>query len=281
MSINVSAAATKAQVDIDGITASTAAANAYQTFSFSKTQTNATGGSFTFDGQTLSLAVSGSAPVAARGAESNGAKNIAITYSAGSASVTYDDTTDTINVAVTTATLTGTDLATALSGAGFTSNATGTSSGGVSTASVTSTALSGGRDAGSATLRITADEAGTTANGVDVVFTEVGTGSPNTATAAVDGNGDIQVSINGNVTYSAIASAINSLTDYTATITSATGDQTYASTLDTVPTTAALGGGLAATGGISQDVVFAVAGKSGSETFNFKAGTSLANFAMQ
>lgn len=276
VNIGVTAAATKGQVDITGIAASTNAANAFADVSLANPLTNGSGGSFTFDGQTLDLAVTGSAPANAQGAESNGVKNIAITYSQASNTVTYDDTTDTITVTSTAASLTGTALAAQLTGAGFASTATGTSGGGVTTGSVSSTALTGGRDAGAATFRVQADTAGAAANGVTVTLIEDAAVTANTAVASINGSNNIEVRVNGTVTYNDIASQIDGLTGYSASVTSSSGDQNYIDTIDTPPAAATLNSGSDGTGGLLQDVVFALSGKNGSETFNFKAGTSIA-----
>ncbi len=274
----ISAAATKSQVDITNVPAATAAANAFQDISFSKAITQATGGS-------VSLTTGGAITLVARaggtadGAEGNGAKTINVLYGQVSASTGYVAGTDTISVSLTQASGVATiaDLKAALNGVGgaFTASA-GTDLNTITGASSTTSGLTGGRDAGSATLRILANDAGTTANGKTVTVSEDSGIASNTAEASLDVSNNIVVKVNGTVSYSAIAAAITSgATGYSAAATVSAGDQNYIDTLDTPPAAVTLGGGVAATGGLSQDVVFSLAGKGGSQVFNFKAGTTI------
>jgi flagellin len=158
-----------------------------------------------------------------------------------------------------------------------------TASGGTGGNTITSTTgtisgLSGGRDAGSATIAVTADASGTAANGVTVTLSEDATITSGTAEASTVG-GNIVVKVNGSVSYSSIATAINGLNGYSATTTASSGEQLYVDSIDTPPGASTLAGGVAATGGLAQNVVFSLSGKTGSETFNFKAGSSISNLA--
>lgn len=276
--ITVDTAATKAQVDITGITASTTAVNAFQDISLSHNIAQASGGTVTINSETFTIAAD--AGGAADGAEGNQAVNLAVTYGAGSTTTSYNATTNTLSVSLTQASGTATvnDLKAAIdAGSDF------TTSGASNTNTITGTTgtiagLSGGRDAGSATIRVLADTAGATANGVTVTILEDNTITNNSAVAAFNGS-NIEVKVRGTVTYAAIASQINGLTGYSASVTTSTGNQNYIDTIDSPPAAATLGSGQAAAGGISQDVVFNLAGKQGSEVFNFKAGTSIAQLA--
>ncbi len=277
VAVNVTTAATKAQVDITNIPTATAAANAFQNFSFSKAQAQATGGVVTYGSGTINIAAAAGGTAA--GAEGNGTPTISLTYGNGAASSTYDANTNTLTVNVTTAdgSTTADAIRTAIN-AGTAFTATAGANGGTTqaaaTAATVSTPLTGGRDAGSATLKVYSDTASGAANGVSVTFQEDNTIGANSATAEISG-GNILVKLRGTVSYSAIATQINNLSGYSAVLTASSGDQNYIDTADAPPASANLGGGQAAGGGLSQDVVFSLGGKNGSEVFNFKAGTSL------
>lgn len=283
VSVNVTTAATQAQVDVTGIPASTSAANASANVSLSKTIVQATGGVLTYGTGTLTLAAF--AGGGADGAEGNGTKTIAINYSQGSAGSSYVAATNTLTINVTTAdgATDVTDLTNAInvaSGRSFvaTVGANALVDQAASTPATNSTALTGGRDAGNATIKILADASGTAANGVTATITEDATITNNTAEASIV-SGNISIKVRGTVSYSAIATAINGLTDYSATILTSAGDQDYVETLDAPPAASTLAGGAAASGGIAQDVVFSLGGTTGSEVFNFKAGTTIAQLS--
>jgi flagellin len=274
---SIQTAASKAQIDLSGIPVSTAAANAFANFSLGHAQTNATGGVLTVDGQTVNLAASSGAAV---GAEGNGVKNVSITYGVVGATAdtsTYNATTNTLSVNLSAASgvATSTNLQTAINaGSGFTaSGAAGAAT--LTSTSASSTALAGGRDAGSATLRVLSNTAGSAANAINVSFVESGTAPANSVSSALTGN-NLVVTLNGAVSYASIVSNINSsVPGYTASLTGSTGDQNYDTILDAPPAAANLASGSDSTGGISADVVFSLSGKTGSQVFNFKAGTTI------
>jgi flagellin len=279
VSASVTTAATQAQVDITAIPAATAAANSFTDISFSNAIAQASGGTATIGSETFSLVAD--AGGAADGAEGNSAVNIAITYSAGSATTSYNAGTNTLNVSVTQASGTATvaNVKAAINaGSDFTASG-GTDGNTVSAGTGSIAGLTGGRDAGSATIRVSADASGTAANTKSVTFIEDNTIGSGTVAASVT-NGDVTVRFNGAVTMSAIAAEIEAnATGYSAVVTASSGNQTYDTALDSVPSAGTFGGGQAAGGGIAQDVVFSLAGKSGTEVFNFKAGTSIAQLA--
>lgn len=270
----IATAATKAQVDITNVPTATAAANASADIALTHAIAQATGGTATLTtGGPITLVAD--AAGAADGAEGNSAATITVTYSAGSASTSYNATTNTLAVSLTQASGVATiaDLKAAINaGSDFTASA-GTDANTI-TGSGTISGLTGGRDAGSATIHVLADDAGTTANGVTVTITEDNTITNNTAEAAID-SGNIVVKVRGTITYGDITSAIDGLTGYSATTTASTGNQNYIQTADTPPSAATLGSGVAASGGLAEDVVFSLAGKNGSQVFNFKAGTTI------
>jgi flagellin len=278
VSIAISSAATNAQVDVDNIPAATAAANATDTFTISSLETQASGVITLDTTNSATFTITALNGGTAEGAEGNGAKTLVIVDGA-SEGVAYNTTTNEITVTVD---ITGgnnevSDLVSVINGSSLFS-AAGTTQG-TDTIAATNTGagtLSGGRDAGSADITVTADTAGSAANGVTVTINEVGTGSPNTATAALV-SGNIVVSINGTVTKAAIADAINNdITGYTASAI-VTGDANYISASDTAPGLAGtLAAGADAGGGISHDVTLQVGGANGVEIFTFEANTSIA-----
>jgi flagellin len=221
----------------------------------------------------------------ADGTEGNAVANLAITYGAGAAASTYNAATHTLNVSVTqaagTATLTnviaaintGTDFSAAIGGA------VGAATVGTGDDATAVYALNGGRDAGNSTFTVTADTAGTAANGATVTIQESNTITNNTVSAAVDNSGNITVNVRGTVTKAAIVSAIDGLSGYSATSTAISGDTNYVQSTDTPPGVGTLAGGVAASGGLTQDAVFTLSGLTGAEVFNFKAGTSIDDLA--
>ena len=96
----------------------------------------------------------------------------------------------------------------------------------------------------------------------------------NTVTAALNG-GNIEVEYRGTVTYAAITSAIDNLAGYSASITAASGSTNHVAGTDANPAAANLTGGVDASGGLAQDVVFELSGLGGTEIFSFEAGTGI------
>lgn len=99
-----------------------------------------------------------------------------------------------------------------------------------------------------------------------------------TAQAAINsttGNIEITTNTSGTVSLSAIRDAINTLDDYTATISATAGDGVFNIGTDT-PTIANLTGG-AFGGGLNADLVIQLTGTTGSEVFQFERGASLAS----
>ncbi len=147
--------------------------------------------------------------------------------------------------------------------------------------------LAGGITAqsGSDVLTITADDAGTDANGKTVTFVAAN-GHGATPTAAFDGSNNIVVTVDDTLTtsYSAIASAISLLDGYSATA-SQDGDNNSDGNFDLVGDIAQTitigdgsnGGtvGTASSGGLADKVTFKLSGLGGAEVFTFDAGTSI------
>jgi flagellin len=282
VSVAISAASTQAQVDVTNIPAATAASAASTTATFTNTATQATGGTVTIGAETFSIVAD--AGGAADGAEGNQPTTITITYGAGSASTSYTAGTNTLNVSVTQASGVATvaNIQAAING-GSDFTASGGTAGNVVAGSGTIAGLSGGRDAGSSVITITSASAGTSANGKTVTITESATPSTSAPTATVDGSGNITVLVNnaGTTDLDAIASAIDALADYSAALATTTGDGNYNAVTQTAPVVANTAGGVAATGGISSDLVFQLSGATGSEVFSVLAGASIAELAAQ
>ena len=139
--------------------------------------------------------------------------------------------------------------------------------------------LTGGAASADDVITITADATGTTANHVTVTIIEAAAHGT-TATAAFNGT-NIQVTVDSaaTTTIASIASAINGLAGYGATVTGTAGDDNYIGSSNTPPTAATLAGGAASSGGISAAVVLELAGSVGAEVLSFGAGTSIADLA--
>jgi flagellin len=289
VSVAISAAATNAQVNVTNIPAATAASAASTTASFTHAIEQATGGALTYGSGTLTLVAD--AGGAADGAEGNQLATVNIVAFSGVAGAVYNATSNTLDVTVSTAdgATDVTDIVNAINaGSDFTATA-GTNplvNQAASTPVTVSTSLTGGRDAGSAVITITSAAAGASANGKTVTITEsasVTTGAP---TASVDGSGNITVLVSNaggaaTTSLAAIASAIDNLADYSASLNVTAGNATYRASTQTAPVVGNTAGGVDASGGISADVVFQLSGATGAEVFNVLAGASLSELVTQ
>jgi flagellin len=274
--IAISAAATQAQVDVDNIPVATASAAASTTATFTNTAVQATGGTVTVGSETFSIVADASG--AADGAEGNQVSTITINYSQAGASASYSAATNTLTVNLTQAAGVATvaNLKAAING-GSDFTASGGTDANTVTGSGTISGLSGGRDAGSAVITITAANAGTAGNGKTVTVTESGAVTTGAPTATVDASGNITVLINnaGTTDLDDVVQAIDDLEDYSASINVASGDGNYIASTQTAPTVANTAGGAASSGGITKDLVFQLAGAGGSEVFSVLAGTGI------
>jgi len=278
VSVNVSSAATQAEVDVANIPAvsgTLVAATANLTVTNAAAQATGTVTVDSTNDATFTLtAVAGDV---ASGAEGNGVKNIVINDSAGGA-FAYDASSNTLtlDVDITAGGLdTIQDLADAIDATGiFTTGAVTNGTDTITAANTGTGTLAGGRDAGSATIAVTADAAGSNHNNVTVTTTEVNTIANNTAVASIGNDGNISVKVHGTVTKAAIASAIDSLAGYHASVTASSGDTNYIEASDNVPGVATLLGGTG-TSGITADVFLELSGATGTEVLSFGAGTSL------
>ena len=211
-------------------------------------QANATG-TVTFgsgpSAQTFNLvAASGSAV----GGEGNGEKNVTIVFDADVAQAgtsSYDPDSDTITVYVADeVSTTVQDIQTAINnGSGF------TASGGALSANVSedglTNSLTGGRDSGTALIRVLADATGSAAQNRTVSILNDNSIATDSAVAAVDSaTGDITVRVRGDVGYTDIATAIDNLSGFNASVTSSVGDQGYTTSIDTPPAASTLTNGV-------------------------------------
>ncbi|MFO0939578.1 MAG: autotransporter-associated beta strand repeat-containing protein [Pirellulales bacterium] len=228
--------------------------NAQHTFTdvtLSHAQANAAG-TVTFGSgptaQTFNLAVTSGT---AGGTEGNGTKDVNVVFGANPADVgtsSYDPNNNTITVYVAgVANTTVQDIQTAINnGSGFTASG-GTSTGNVDAADglgQTNT-LTGGRNSGTALIRVLADATGSAAQNTTVSVVNDNTIANNSAVAAIDSaTGDITVRVNGNVGYNGIATAIDNLSGFNASVATSMGDQGYQSTLDTPPSASTMTNGV-------------------------------------
>lgn len=285
VTVAVNTAATQAQVDLTNIPAATSAVNAFGDVTLTHSEAQATGAFSLSTTGTVALTVNAVNGGSAQDASGNGI-DVIINDAVGATTASYNSGTReiTISADLSGGAITGNNLATAIQaigGAGVNFTASATNGATLLAAGDAGTydnggagITSGGRDSGSATIRVTSDTAGTAANGVTVTLVESASIANNSAVASFVGS-NIQVAVRGTVSYSSIASQINGLTGYGAAVTTSTGDQDYVETIDSPPAATPLGGGVAAGGGVTQDVVFELAGRKGSEVFSFAAGTSI------
>ncbi len=195
--------------------------------------------------QTFNLvAASGSAV----GAEGNGEKSVFVVFGASvpqAGTSSYNRNSDTITVYIADETsATVQDMQTAINnGSGF------TATGGTLTASITedgyTDALTGGRDSGTALIRVLADATGAASQNKIVTILNDNSITADSAVASIDSTtGNIVVKVRGDVGYNDIAAAIDNLSGFNATVTSTVGDQGYKTLLDTPPTASTLTNGV-------------------------------------
>ncbi len=285
VAVNVTAAATQAQITNASIPAATAGAQATATVTFTDAAVSATGnlaitvaeqeatGSFNFSttgaaGLTIT-ALTGGAAAGATGA-ANGGIDVILVDGAGTPngvdSVVYDNVANTITVTadLTSGNVAEDDIATAIQasnlGADFTASAIGTTALVAGDAGTYADVTTGGQDGGSQTIAVTADP-GVAGNSLTFTIAEVnGIG----ATPSVTNTGSdytIQVDDTVGTTIAAIATAIAGITGVTSATTTST--DSYDPTADAPPGSAAtLSGGSA--GG--SDVITVTADTEGVDT---------------
>jgi flagellin len=127
-------------------------------------------------------------------------------------------------------------------------------------------------------ITVTADDPTADKDGITITLTADNSLAAGQATATVgnDGNITVNVSSNGPVAIGTIASKINDLDGFGATVTTNDGDGSYDIVNDTAAATTALSGGQFG-GGLNADLVVQLSGASGSEVLQFNKGASLSN----
>ncbi len=288
--INVTTAATKAQVDVANVPVATTAVAS--TANIDATNTAIAGvasavlkNSGADDTITITAAAGNEAFL-------NTITDINVTFGGGAAAATVDGA-GILQVTVTQASGTATvaNIASAIQGATeIVTAAAATGTGTVTTtdvadAATVATLTTAGRVAGDSDILVTAAATGTAADGTTITIAEnasIGTGVP---TAVYDsGTNVITVTVDDSetVALSAITTAINDLTDFNAALTTTTGDANYNATTgtagsagtDNLNAAAAFAGGVG-TGGITNAVVLELSGTDGSEVLSFGANTTL------
>jgi flagellin len=275
VAVAVSSAATQAQVDITGIPDAIAAANATRDFAFSHTEVQSDTTAVAATNSTIRVqSVDGGD---FEGAAANG---ITVTFeidgtATGAEAALVGGTN--IHVRVEDLTVDWAAIVTAIEGVdgGGDFDATAGTPAGLFDAADEALVLTlaNGRDIGSATITVTADTAGAAANAVQVSFAQDALLADGEVVAEING-GNIEVTYDGTVTYTDIAQAIDALDGYTAEL-DLTGEDSHIAGSDANPATLSLAGGVTASGGLAQDVVFQLAGKDGVEVFTFQQGTSI------
>lgn len=282
--VSVTAAATKAQVDVTNIPAAVTAVASSTTATFTNAEVVSEAQIANLSGDTIDITVA-----AGQGDLLNGITDLAVNFGAGSAGATYDEGTGVLTVDVTQADGVATvgDIAAAIAGeAEFASATAGTGTATVSAAqaaAATATNTTEGRDAGSADITIQAANVGTDGDGKTVTIVEDSNVTAGEAEAVDDGSGNITVSVNDTsvTALTTITNAIDGLAGYVATLDVTSGDGNYDASTQTEPVVANTSGGVNPSGGISDDVVFELAGLSGAEVFNVKAGSSITDLVNQ
>ncbi len=157
-------------------------------------------------------------------------------------------------------------------GVGYYDPAADTTASGTATAAVAASTQT-------ATINLVSNATGQAVNGDTITFSTGAVSSP-TVTVASNGNLTVTVSNSGSTSIADIVSAITNQGTYTAT--AASGNTLTSHSTGTTSTSVAFANGVTAvSGGISNDAVFELVGKSGSEVFNVKAGTKIGELVSQ
>lgn len=254
--IDVTTAATQAQVDITGIPTATAAANASASLSLTNAIAQATGtlatqseavGTLQLSGETFNLSALDGGTAA--GVEGNQVSTLTITFGGAGDSSTYTAATNTLAVTVNEAQgvadiqdiLDGINAGTAFSATlGAANPATVIGAGDAATAIFT---MSGG----GATINISADAGGAAdgAEGNSVANLNITFGAAGAATSYVASTNTLNVSLTqaaGTATLTNLMNAVNGGSDFTIALGGANGNATLSATDDTSAVFAMAGG---------------------------------------
>lgn len=278
--VDIQTAATQASVAVTGIDLESAAAQGVNDAAITATAQQATG-TLTLNGAEVTLTALGGGNAA--DAEGNEVANLNVTFGAGGAATSYTAGTNTLNVSVTQAdgVATVADIVAAIGGGtDFTAVAAsgGTNTVAAADATAATFALDGGQAASTATIQVTTAGNTNDYNATGLVFIEDDTAALNTAEASYNSTTDnIEVRINGERSYDDIATAISALDDFSASVTVGTGTDEISGNAATLATAVVTNSTAGNPGGLSEDIVFELAGSTGAEVFSFQAGTSLSD----
>ncbi len=286
VAINVTAAATQAQVDVTNIPVGIAGVTASDgTLTFQTTEVLATGTFTVGTAGSDTITVTAVTGTAAAGAAGNDI-DIVINDNNGTAngvdSITFSGGVITIEADVTGGV--GSDvIAAAIDGlAEFTASSDNTNNLIAGDATTNTDVTSGGVSAVDAVITIAP-----TAEGADFnrTITFVSTADEGAGAYTVTDDGttlaisvDDDTAIDLSALATAIEAALDANDDFTVTFTNTTGDGQFNTTEDTDPTLVNVGGttaGVTAGGGISAKVVLELAGGSGADVLSFGAGTTI------
>jgi len=143
---------------------------------------------------------------------------------------------------------------------------------------ISDAAFSGGSDTETDDVITITSPDGASVNGTMSVVQAAGTTTP---TAAVDGQGNITITVDdtADTDLADVISAIeNDLSGYTAELTTNGGDATFSVATDSFATTDISG---ASDGGVTHDVVFELGGEKGGQVFQIAAGTTISELVSQ
>jgi flagellin len=288
--VNVTTAATQAQIDITGIPTFVAGVTASDgTLDFQTAAVQATGPLTLDSGDILTFTVLQGGTV--DGAAGNGIDVQFVESGLADnavASVTFDGSTVVVTADFSaTSTLASNALATAIANVNGGTDLTVTSSGTAAVANETiathTDVTSGGVDAVDALITISPTAVGASFNRT-IVFDDtqdLGAGVVNVTddgtTLTIEVDNDTDITLASLVTN--IEAALDANDDFDVTLTSTSGDGEYNAAVDTAPVLANVGAttaGVDQSGGISSDVVLELAGSNGAEVLSFGAGTSIA-----
>ncbi len=288
--VNVTTAATQAEISITGIATFVAGVTASDgTLDFQTAAVQASGDLILDSGDTLTFTVLDGGTV--DGAAGNG---IDVQFvESGLAdnavdSVTFDGTTVVVTADFSaTSTLQSDALAAAIAavngGLDLAVTSDGTAAVDTETIATHTDVTSGGVDEVDASITISPTAVGASFNRT-IVFDDtqdLGAGVVNVTddgtTLTIEVDNDTDITLASLVTD--IEAALDANDDFDVTLTSTSGDGEYNAAVDTAPVLANVGAttaGVDQSGGISSDVVLELAGSNGAEVLSFGAGTSLA-----
>lgn len=291
LSVDVDTAATQAQVDIADIPAATTAAQAV--IDVDITDAAAVDGTLTFDlaGESITVSADGTDANTITAVEVVGSSGATPSVAVASGTLTITvDSDSAVDVDAVIADIDAEANFSASLDAGGTGSTGVIASGTPATVAATNVAVVDGQAAvSSGTDGFTLTTVGNvdTYNDTTLNFTDGG-GTDNTVTAAYNAGTDaIDITTNGNVTVTQVADAITAITDadgaaiFTSSVDSGVATTLVNATDGTLATTATDSTSGDNGGGLTEDLVFELAGATGSEVFNVQSGTTIDELVSQ